>query len=232
MTRDGETRDRLLDAAEALFSARGFKDVTVREICRDARANVAAVNYHFGDKLGLYTEVLRRAAAVMRSATESAATLGRGKPPGERLALSVRAYLELLVTPGHERLHRLVNREVQDPSPALDTVVEQAVRPRLEHLAAIVSEVMGKPADDPRVMRCVGSIQAQTLIYLPNPIATRLGFRFEPTARHIDEAARHITEFSMAGIRAMKRVTTRDISDARHPRHLLRGQARGEPQSR
>ena len=49
MNADRETRERLLKAAEALFAERGFKRVTVREICLAARANVAAVNYHFGD---------------------------------------------------------------------------------------------------------------------------------------------------------------------------------------
>ena len=59
MKRDAATRARLLAAAERLFADRGFKKVTVREICRAARANVAAINYHFGDKLGLYREVLQ-----------------------------------------------------------------------------------------------------------------------------------------------------------------------------
>ena len=45
---DQETRQRLLISAERLFADRGFKKVTVREICRAARANVAAINYHFG----------------------------------------------------------------------------------------------------------------------------------------------------------------------------------------
>jgi len=58
-TPDLETRDRVLKAAERLFAERGFKKVTVRDICRAARANVAAVNYHFGDKQGLYREVLQ-----------------------------------------------------------------------------------------------------------------------------------------------------------------------------
>jgi AcrR family transcriptional regulator len=42
--RDTETRARLLKAAERLFAERWFKKVTVRDICRAARANVAAVN--------------------------------------------------------------------------------------------------------------------------------------------------------------------------------------------
>ena len=68
---DRETRDRLLKASEQLFAARGFRDVTVRDICRAARANVAAVNYHFGDKLGLYREVLQVAIDAMRETNEA-----------------------------------------------------------------------------------------------------------------------------------------------------------------
>jgi len=58
-----ETRARLLDAARRLFAERGFEDVTVREICREAGANLALVNYYFGDKLGLYLEVVNQAIA-------------------------------------------------------------------------------------------------------------------------------------------------------------------------
>src|SRR5207247_5047290 len=69
---DPETRERLLRAAERLFADRGFKDVTVRDICRAARANVAAVNYHFGDKLGLYREVMQTAIDGMRGTNDAA----------------------------------------------------------------------------------------------------------------------------------------------------------------
>ena len=73
---DHETRQRLLTVAERLFADRGFKKVTVREICRAARANVAAVNYHFGDKLGLYREVLQAAIDGMRGTNDAAREAG------------------------------------------------------------------------------------------------------------------------------------------------------------
>jgi AcrR family transcriptional regulator len=41
---------RLLDAAEALFAERGFEAVSVRDITKQAEANVAALNYHFGSR--------------------------------------------------------------------------------------------------------------------------------------------------------------------------------------
>lgn len=51
------TRRRLLEAATRLFSEHGYAAVTVRDITRAAETNLAAVNYHFGGKLGLYEAV-------------------------------------------------------------------------------------------------------------------------------------------------------------------------------
>jgi AcrR family transcriptional regulator len=53
------TRESLIEAAVAVFSAKGFEGGSVREITRAAGANQAAINYHFGGKEGLYREVLK-----------------------------------------------------------------------------------------------------------------------------------------------------------------------------
>src|SRR5262249_54439202 len=203
---DRETRDRLLAVAERLFADRGFKKVTVREICRAARANVAAVNYHFGDKLGLYREVLQAAIDAMRSTNEAARAAGAGRYAEEQLRRYITVFVHRLLASGsHTWLHRLLNREMNDPTPALDAVVEQGVRPRIEFLSALVAEILDCDSDDPRVLRCVASIQAQSIAYLPNPIADRLGLTFKPTPAHIDAVAQHIADFSIAGVHAIRR---------------------------
>jgi AcrR family transcriptional regulator len=205
MNQDRETRDRLLKAACALFSDRGFKKVTVREICLAAQANVAAVNYHFGDKLGLYRELLQQAIDGMRAVTESARNAGEGRPAEEKLRRYLVIFLHHVLKPEHAVLHRLLQREMLDPTPMLDTLVEQGVRPRVEYLAGVIAEMVGSTPTDPRVLRCVGSVQSQPLMYLPNPIAAKLGFGFKGTPAEIDTAARHIVEFSVGGIRAIGR---------------------------
>jgi AcrR family transcriptional regulator len=48
------TREKLLEAAGQIFAEHGFQAATVREICSRAGANVAAINYYFGDKVELY----------------------------------------------------------------------------------------------------------------------------------------------------------------------------------
>src|SRR5262245_47872957 len=55
-----ETRNRLLDAAEALFMEHGFEATSLRAITAAADANLAAVNYHFGSKEALFEAVLTR----------------------------------------------------------------------------------------------------------------------------------------------------------------------------
>lgn len=52
------TKSRLLDATEHLIAEKGFDAVSVRDITGLAKANVAAVNYHFGSREGLLAAVL------------------------------------------------------------------------------------------------------------------------------------------------------------------------------
>ncbi|NKZ03408.1 TetR/AcrR family transcriptional regulator [Actinomadura latina] len=58
-----DTRERLLDAAEALYAARGVDTVSLREILQEAGArNATAVQYHFGDRAGILRAIFARHA--------------------------------------------------------------------------------------------------------------------------------------------------------------------------
>ena len=56
---DSDTRQRILDAAELLFTQYGFEATTLRRITGAAEVNLAAVNYHFGSKEELIRELFR-----------------------------------------------------------------------------------------------------------------------------------------------------------------------------
>jgi AcrR family transcriptional regulator len=203
---DSETRERVLSAAQHLFASRGFKRVTVRDICRAASANVASVNYHFGDKLGLYREVLQTAVDTMRSTLEAAQAAGAHGSAETRLHAYISVYLERAIC--HVRdswMHQLMSRELVDPTPALDLIVQQAVRPRMVYLCTLIGELLSLPLDDQRVVRCAHSVHAQCLAALiPNAVAVRLYPDFDLAPQQMPVLAEHIAAFSLAGIRALR----------------------------
>jgi AcrR family transcriptional regulator len=59
------TKDRILHAAEELFALQGFAATSLRQVTSRADVNIAAVNYHFGNKDNLINEVFRRRMDVM-----------------------------------------------------------------------------------------------------------------------------------------------------------------------
>src|SRR5262245_9346886 len=164
--RDRETRERLLESATRLFAERGFAKVTVREICKAARANVAAVNYHFGGKTGLYEEIVQSAIRTMHGTTQEIQKTGEGRPAEEQLRIFVRVFLTRVIQARDGWIHRFMAHELTDPTPALDLVIKQVIKPRMAYLGAVIAELLGCRPSDPRVDHCVMSVQSQCLVLL------------------------------------------------------------------
>lgn len=197
------TKDRLLKAAAVLFAERGFENVTVREICSASHANVAAVNYHFGDKAGLYRSIVMHAIQVMLETNEMSQKAGDGLSPEDQIRGFVKVFVRRLTGDGaNSWIHRLMAREMEQPTEALDLVMTQVVLPRLDYLSTVAGAIMELPADDPRVKRSIASLQSQCLMAarkVPAAIARRMG----PAVNDVDGMANHIAEFSIAGMRAI-----------------------------
>jgi AcrR family transcriptional regulator len=200
--RDVETRDRLLDVASRLFAENGFARVTVRDICREAHANVAAINYHFGGKLELYDAVVQNAVGAMQATTQEAQRLGDNQPPEAQLRAYIAVFVSRLAAGGDSRIHQLMMREMSEPTPAFDRIVDQVILPRLAYLASIVARLLDCSPTDPRVLPCVFSIHAQCIATMHRPGAVRIATSFaQPTPLH--DIVGHITRFSIAGIRGV-----------------------------
>jgi AcrR family transcriptional regulator len=70
--RDVPRRERILDAAEALFAEHGYDGVTLRQIATRAGVDVALASYYFGKKLELFQAVFERRAALLNEARRAA----------------------------------------------------------------------------------------------------------------------------------------------------------------
>ena len=202
--KDSETHTCVLEAATRLFAADGFKKVTVREICREANANVAAVNYHFGDKFGLYQEVMAQAMEVMRETTAIAQRAGDGRPAEDQLAAFVGVIVDRVIRHARDSwIHRLMTHEMTDPTPVLSVIQERVITPRMNYVGELVAEMLGTTPDDPRVMRCCMSVLSQ-LYFAMAKMDSAMFPKMVEGDQGLDALREHITAFSLAGIRAVK----------------------------
>ncbi|HEY7878889.1 MAG TPA: CerR family C-terminal domain-containing protein [Gemmatimonadaceae bacterium] len=205
--RDLATRDRLLRAATRQFAEHGFRHVTVRDICREAPANVAAVNYHFTGKLGLYREVVRAAIDAIREAGDLSMTASGDLSAADRLRHYVRTYLPRLVSRDSRVawIHDLMQHEMSDPTPLAPWIAEQGIMPRIHYLSALVAELLGCKLGDRRVKWCVASIQAQCLFYAPHRFRAAAFRNWSVSPAELTAVVDHVAEFSLAGIERVGR---------------------------
>lgn len=201
---DDRTRQRLLDAAGEVFAEHGFRNATVREICRRAGANVAAVNYHFGDKERLYLAVMRYAHGASFAKYPSNLDLPPDAPPEDRVRSFVKAFLLRVLDIGKSSwAGRLMSKELAEPTAALDFIVSEQIRPNFIFLSGALRELLGAKADETLVRRCAASIVGQCLFYhFGRPIFERLN-GIKIGVEHVDELTEHITTFSLAAVGAL-----------------------------
>lgn len=198
-----ETRERLLAAAGEVFAARGFRAATIREICQRAGANVAAVNYHFSDKEGLYFAVLKSGAEAALQKYPPTLGLGPAATAEERLHAFVRSLLFRIADKGKSAWHgKLISHEMAEPTQALPALIDTVYGPVLQQLEGTVRELLGRRVAGAVLRQCLLSILGQCLYFhYARPAIQHIHPEqgFEPV--DIECLAKHITQFSLAGIR-------------------------------
>ena len=200
-----QTRQQLLEAAGEVFAERGFRSATVREICLRAKANIAAVNYHFGDKEALYLEVFRYSR---QKELERFPQLRKDAklPPEKQLHAFILSLLQRVFDKGDASWHGLLMlREMTEPTAALDFVVAEKIRPMAEQLSEIVAELLGCRVNDERVSRCSFSVVGQCVFYCHSrTIVERLRPEQKFDQKSLEQLAEHIAKFSLAGLKAFR----------------------------
>lgn len=130
-TNDPNVRQRLVDTAEALFTAQGFAATSIRAIAEQAGVNTALVSYHFGGKHALLEAVFERALEPLAEALQNLAA-GGSTPP--------EALLDLLYRMGreHPNLLPLLFREALLPGGAMHDGFVERFAPRLGGLFPVL----------------------------------------------------------------------------------------------
>jgi AcrR family transcriptional regulator len=198
-----DTRERLINAAGEVFSREGFDSATVRAICQQAGANLAAINYHFGDKQRLYIEAVKTAHCQQDPPPDFAWTAAT--PPEQKLADFIGHMMELMVADDRPSWHiELIMREMARPTEACVELVRSFIGPMFDLLLEILGELL--PPDTPLFERHFFgfSVVGQCLLYRYHRPVGRLLVGEDEFARYFDSQriADHITRFSLAGVKA------------------------------
>ena len=234
-----DTRAALLDAAEALFSRKGYAAVGIREIVEQADVNIAAIKYHFGSKADLYTETVRRAMERRESAAPWEVLEGE---PTSRLAAAamivrfIHRFLARRLAPDTpDTASSLILHEAAEPSEAIDSVV-QFIQPH-ETMLMEVLRVLIPDADRQRLSFLAQSVLGQILHYrVFRPVLERMAIGNLADRKRIRDIADHIARFSLRGFGCSPRLIDRAVEEANaledpHPRSLSQGERGGRKRS-
>jgi AcrR family transcriptional regulator len=196
---DPDARERLLAAAQDAFAENGFKGATVRDICRAAGANVAAVNYYFGGKEQLYIEAVKR-AHTCAARLDTFPVPPAGAPPVEKLRGFVREMVTRMHAPASPAAMKLMMREMADPGKAAHVVVTEFIQPAAFALRAILRELLPH-LDEQRLLMTGFSVMGQCLFYRQNrPVSELIFGKAAVDALGVESVADHVVRFTLAAL--------------------------------
>ena len=197
-----ETRSRILGCACEIFAEKGYQTAKVADICQLAGANVAAVNYYFGDKATLYTEAWEQA---FKRCSELALPDAAATSPDDQLRIHIHSLIQNFTDQGDwGQFTRLYLMELANPTGLIHNIWHELIEPRRQILLGIISNIIGTKASDEAVLFCEMSIinQCRALMTTrPSDMEYMLGQPLSPDL--IMRLADHVTRFSLAGIRAV-----------------------------
>jgi AcrR family transcriptional regulator len=194
-----DARERLLVAAQEAFAEHGYEGATVRDICRAAGANVAAVNYYFGDKEKLYIEAVKHAHRCTARA-DSMPAFPPGTPPVEKLRAFLREMVTRMHAPASPKAMKLMMREMADPGKAAHVVVTDFIQPAAFLLRDILQELLPH-LDEPHLLMTGFSAIGQCLYYRQNrPVSELIFGKAAMDALDVDSVAEHVIRFTLAAL--------------------------------
>lgn len=202
--KEGKTSRRILESAGEIFAQKGYRDATIADICERAKVNIAAVNYHFGNKETLYRETWLYSLGESIKSHPPDGGVNSDAPAEERLRGHIKATLQR-ATDGNNMEFRIMSKEMASPTGLLEGVIHAALLPLRRMIESIVKELIGPNAQDTQVQFCTVSIINQCM----HPMIVRAAEAAAnndtaPVISDIKAYAEHVFKFSLAGIYAYR----------------------------
>lgn len=134
------TREKLLEHAQILFSQRGFYGTSINDVAKELSVSKQALLHHFSSKEKLYGEVLQLAADKLRESLQIAKT--HAEHPTEQL----RYFLKGMSSANDESLRVIIllMRELLDNRDRAEKAHKWYLRPFLDELVTMVERAKAK----------------------------------------------------------------------------------------
>ena len=201
------TKDRLLDAAEELFSDRGIDATSLRAVTSAAGANLASVNYHFESKDGLVRSVfLRRLEPLNNERLEllDALEVAAAGSPIELEAILdawVMPALRMGQSPEGKRFKRLLGRIYSEPGDSLQTLLRELFGEILQRFSAAIGRTLPELSSEELMWRVHFMLGAMIHTVADQPSIRALsGGLCDPS--DIEGVRRRLIDFVSAGLRS------------------------------
>lgn len=203
------TKERILKAAGSIFGNRGFKDTTIRAISQAAKVNIAAINYHFGDKEGLYGAVLEDVFKTGFTRFPALLEQQVNDKPEDQLRAFIQSMFYRLKSDkgwgGATGAGKLIARELLDPSPSFEPILNRYIKPHKDLLTSIIKDIMDIDPGIQKLTTCAISIIGQCIYYtFASSVITKISADNEPTESNLDQLANFVWLFSLGGIARIK----------------------------
>jgi AcrR family transcriptional regulator len=198
------TRGQILQVAGRIFAEKGFERATSREICTTAGINMAAVNYHFGGKDGLYDAVLVQAHGQLVELNDLEAIRQSGASPKAQLRALIGLFVRRSSGPALPWELRVLLREFMAPSTHVPVLIRQAVLPKIRVMMAMIAAVLRVPEDRPVVQRALAFVVLPCimLVIAPRDVLRQvLPMLVSDSEALVDD----MTRYALAGLEAMSR---------------------------
>lgn len=202
---DGDTtRLRIIEVAGRLCAEQGFAATASSAICRAAGTDLAAVNYHFGGRAGLYEAVLAAAHGQLVALDDLEAIHTAATPPQRQLRQIVGLLMDQAADPDRPWGMRLLLREFTSPSRHLPALLRGTVLPKIRIMMDVVARLLDASPQERRVQQALAFVVFPCVMMsiAPRGPLRRVLPGLDAPASELADA---LTAYALAGLRALRR---------------------------
>jgi AcrR family transcriptional regulator len=204
------TKERILLAASELFAEHGFHGTTHQMMCTQADVNIAAINYHFGNKESLYLKVWEYLVNI--GMQDYRDYINDDDSPEDQLLAFIKWRVGAVTDDGLKGcLSQIMRREMNKPSPVYDQIQDLYMKEKRSWFFTLICNIVGHDLDAKTILMAAFCIHSPLihLIEMQGIMQNSLEGDFKTEVDKLwkdpDVLAESIYTFAIAGLKEISR---------------------------